>query len=243
MTDRHDCDEVGPALAELATGAATGHDRARALQHAAGCDSCRRELAQLSKVADELLLLAPPREPPAGFESAVMARLDTREPASPRRLLPGRRRPAWLRLPHRPLTRAAAGATAVLLAAALGAGVVWQSTADDRRIAAEHEHTLRVADGRYLKALPVTAESGTRTGTVFLYQGNPSWLLVTVAGAPADGPYQMVVVDRDGVSHPGGTCLIAGGAGTAGYHLYQPVAEVAVIQLNGPGGVRLTARA
>jgi hypothetical protein len=130
---------------------------------------------------------------------------------------------------------------AVLLAAGAGVGTTWRATSEDRRLAEQHRKTLDVAGGRYLAAMPITASSGGRRGTAFLYQGKPSWLLVTITGAPVDGRYDMLVVGKDGVVHPGGSCEVSDGNATAGYRLYRPVSDVAAIQLNGPGGVRLTA--
>src|SRR5215470_8862014 len=75
MDETSDCQRVRPLLAELATGAATGLDRDWALRHVEGCVACQRELAELALTADRLLLLAPEREPPAGFETAVMNRI------------------------------------------------------------------------------------------------------------------------------------------------------------------------
>jgi hypothetical protein len=236
MTDRQECDHVLPLLAELATGAATGYDRARALMHVSRCPSCRGELAQLSKIADELLLLAPAHEPPAGFESQVMASIA--EGAPPPRPASTRRRPGWLRVAHRVPIRVAASVAAVALAATLGAGAVWQVTSVDRNLAADQRETMQIANGRYFTAYPVTDETGTRTGTIFLYEGEPSWLLVDVQGVP-DGDYNMVIVDRDGIAHPSGVCTMSRGWGTYGYRLWQPVSEVAAIQLNGP--IRLVA--
>lgn len=233
MTDRQDCEHVLPLLAELATGAATGYDRARALSHVSRCASCRAELAQLSKVADELLLLAPSHEPPAGFESQVMASIG--QGAPPPRPTPTRRRPAFR---HRIPMRVAVSAAAVALAATLGAGAVWQATSGDRHVAQDQRQTMQMTNGRYFTAFPVTDEAGGRTGTVFLYEGDPSWLLVDVRDVP-DGDYNMVIVDRDGIAHPSGTCTMKHGWGTYGYRLWQPVSEVAVIQLNGP--IRLIA--
>src|SRR5258706_10161213 len=97
MTERLECGEAEALLAELATGAAAGHDRALTLQHVATCTACRQALGELVQVADALLLLAPPTEPPAGFESAVLAGLTRADHTRPRprlapmlrRLLPG----------------------------------------------------------------------------------------------------------------------------------------------------------
>jgi hypothetical protein len=241
MTDRQEGEHVLPLLAELATGAITGEDRARALLHASGCPACRTELAQLSKVADELLLLAPAHEPPAGFESRVMAAIVDGTP--PR--LPARRRrmpagPGWLRRPHRRLLRITASALALALAATLGAGAVWQATAADRREAAEQRAMLNFTHGRYISALAVRDTWGARTGTLWLYEGDPSWMVVDVSGVP-DGDYHMVVIDKDGINHASGTCTMKRGWGTYAYRLWQPVSQVATVQLNGP--IQLTARA
>src|SRR5918997_771906 len=69
------CREVRDMIAELALGITTGDERARALEHLARCPRCRRALDDMADVVDELLLLAPAREPPAGFETRVLERL------------------------------------------------------------------------------------------------------------------------------------------------------------------------
>src|SRR5690349_18773011 len=132
MSDgRHDpgCEAVRDLLPELAAGVAAGDDRARALAHLAGCPDCRRELAELSAVVDELVLLAPAREPSPGFESSVLSALT-----------PARR---WRPNP------VALAAAASLLGALLAGGVVWAQTAADRHLAQRYRHTLDVADGEY----------------------------------------------------------------------------------------------
>src|ERR1700748_3457142 len=90
MDETPDCQSVRPLLAELAIGAATGHDRAEALRHIAGCTGCRHEVADLARAADDLLLLVPEREPPPGFETAVAQRIANLPDARPRRRRPTR---------------------------------------------------------------------------------------------------------------------------------------------------------
>src|SRR4051794_37860831 len=58
------CEQTRNLAGELALGIADGAERAAALEHLAGCAECRRAVAELSDVTDELLLLAPEREPP-----------------------------------------------------------------------------------------------------------------------------------------------------------------------------------
>jgi anti-sigma-K factor RskA len=69
------CDEFAEVAAELALGVLTGRERARALAHLDGCETCREQVRELSMAGDELLALLPPAEPPAGFESRVLDRL------------------------------------------------------------------------------------------------------------------------------------------------------------------------
>jgi len=67
------CDETRALASELALGIADGAERAEALDHLAGCADCRRAVAELTEVTDELLLIAPEHEPPVGFESRVLS--------------------------------------------------------------------------------------------------------------------------------------------------------------------------
>src|SRR5690348_1588093 len=103
MSDR--CAELRELAPELALGVVDGEQRAWALEHFAECPDCRRRVEPLSEVADELLLLAPHREPPVGFESRVLAAaLPEPEP---------RRRRRW-RLVLAPAAAALASAAIVL---------------------------------------------------------------------------------------------------------------------------------
>ena len=73
--DEMSCDEFAEVAAELALGVLTGRERAAALAHLNGCESCREQVRELTMVQDELLALLPSQEPPAGFESRVLERL------------------------------------------------------------------------------------------------------------------------------------------------------------------------
>jgi anti-sigma-K factor RskA len=77
MDDMDDmsCDEFAEVAAELALGVLTGRERAAALAHLDGCESCREQVRELTATQDELLALLPSQEPPAGFESRVLARI------------------------------------------------------------------------------------------------------------------------------------------------------------------------
>jgi hypothetical protein len=248
MSDPRGCPETRELLPELATGALAGDERASALAHVTGCAACRRELAALSRAADAVLLLAPPVEPPPGFEGGVLARLDvdtgtapelatsnstspaTRTGGAGGKAAPDRRRRRSFLSGVRPRLAIAFAAVVVIAAGAGAQAVRWQS-AGDRELARQYRQTLEVANGRYLKAVRMTTMDGQLAGTAFLYQGNPSWLLVTVFAAPADGAYDVLAIDRDGAAHPAGTCEVTARNGTAGYRLAIPVSTVGQIQL------------
>jgi hypothetical protein len=173
------CERLRELAAEVALGTVEGEERAEALRHLATCHECRRLVDQLSSVADELLMVAPVVEPPAGFESRVI------EAIAPRPRRRGwRRLLLWLGPPV-----AAAAATAVALVAVYH---------DDRVTAERYRETLSQADGRYFRAGPLRAGTGAEAGVVFGYQGTPSWLFVTVDERYRGQVSRAELVRRDG---------------------------------------------
>jgi len=232
--DRADgCRAAGRLLAELATGAATGYERAAALRHAAGCVRCRRELAELARVADDLLLLVPERDPPPGFEMAVLDRIAASKPAAP---TAAAHRPGRPRRSGRPgrsgrsaVLRVAAGIAAVLVAAAVGAGgVYWRGGAD--RVLAERYRQATTAG--LPQPLAASTATGAVVGHVYLYPGSPSWVMVALTDAPAPGDYTMSVQTRDGHRYQAGTCTVVDGRGITGYPLPVPADQIARITLD-----------
>ena len=185
------CEEIREIAAEIALGIADGEERAEALRHLSTCGECRRLVEQLSQVADELLVLAPAEEPPAGFESRVVEAMGLQ--ASP----PRRRRPRWLTLRWLAPRLGPALATAAVTAATLIA--VYH---DDQQTAERFRETLAQADGQYFLAEPLADETGTRSGVAFGYEGSPSWLLVTVDPAHRDAVKRGELVTRDGRTIP-----------------------------------------
>lgn len=163
------CEQIRDLAAEIALGIGDGEERAEALRHLSTCAECRRVVEQLSQIADELLVLAPVQEPPAGFESRVVEAMGLREPA-PRRRLARWLSPRWLAPRLGP-----ALATAAVTAAAL-IGVYH----DDHQTAERYRGILDQAGGRYFQAEPLADETGARSGVAFGYEGSPSWVLLTV---------------------------------------------------------------
>jgi Putative zinc-finger len=207
-----DCDAVRDIAGELALGIASGEERARALEHIAGCAACRRELERLSAVADELLVLAPESEPPPGFETRALNAMIGRP--APRR----RRVRRFFALP-------AVG----LAGAALATGVLLVATSNDRNLASDYRQALAAANGTQFAAVPLRDDSGAKRGSLSLYRGTPSWLVVTV---PKDA--QSSVARAEIVSKSGAHMSLAGFKlrdGVWGGRLPMAFDDVASVQL------------
>src|SRR5262249_19421165 len=177
MNDDVSCEQVRALAADLAIGIADGQERDAALRHAATCAECRLLVAELSSVADDLLLLAPSHEPPPGFASRTLARMTPPAPRAGRRATRGGiRRTAR----GHPWVARLAVAASVAAALALGAGAVYQGTSGDRRLADSYRSVLAQGHGSFFAAAPLQSPTGT-LGSVFGYQGQPSWLFATLS--------------------------------------------------------------
>ena len=203
------CDQVRELAADLAIGIADGQQRDAALRHAATCPGCRRLVSELSSVVDDLLLLAPSQEPPSGFATRTLARISP--PTGRRRAT----RAGARHLPagHRWLARLAVAAS-IIVALGVGAGTVYQVTSADRRLADSYRSVLTQGQGSFFAAAPVRGPTG-RAGTLFGYQGNPSWLWAT-AHMPDAGAqrFSVQLITRDGRHLPAGTAVLGGARDT-----------------------------
>ena len=186
------CEEIRELAPDIALGIADGAERAEALRHLSTCAECRRVVEQLSQVADELLVLAPTQEPPAGFESSVVEALGLEGP--PRRRRARWLTPRWLAPRLGPALAAAAVTAATLIAV----------YSDDHRTAERYRETLARADGQYFQAEQLTDRAGSEGGVVFGYEGRPSWLFVTVDPAHRDAVTsgELVTTDRRTIPLP-----------------------------------------
>ncbi len=155
---------------------------------------------------------------PAGFESAVLSKI-----APPR----ARRRG------HRALRPAIVIALAAAIGVGIGAVSALRVTQGDRHLAAAYRQTLQTAGGRFITARPLTAPDASRAGTVFAYQGTPSWVFIVVWSGASDGPYQVDLVTRDGQERLLGTMVVTGGEGSWGVKIDLDVAHIAEIRLSG----------
>jgi hypothetical protein len=213
------CEQTRQLVAELALGIADGADRAQALGHLAECPDCRRALAELSDVTDELLMLAPQREPPVGFESRVLARLQP--PRTAARRVSRRRRALVVLAP-------AAGA------AARSAVVVLGATSDDRRLADHYRATLAEAHGSYFEAARLRAPAGIPAGVVYGYRGTPSWIFVVVDRPYRSTTYTVELALTSGQRLPLRSLRIDPRTGSAGQAIPADLHRVSTVRLVGP---------
>jgi anti-sigma-K factor RskA len=213
------CREFSDVAAELALGVLTGRERAAAIAHLDQCDACRENVRQLTMTGEGLLELLPSREPPAGFESRVMERIGLAAPApapEPRaswlgRLLhPGRRPGAQAApAPRQPRTSRQAGwirrplaAAAVVVAVIAGGLAGWGLSAGTATPASTS-----------LASATLQSVSHQTVGKVFLYQGSPRWLYMSVDMSSGNGTVLCQVVSQDGQVTTVGSFQLADGHG------------------------------
>ena len=210
------CDECRALTPELALGIASGDERAAALRHLANCAECRDDLHDLTDAADQLLLAVPEAEPSARFDDRVVESF-TGE---------GRRR--WSRR-----TMLAAAAAVVALALACGAVAGWLV---GRPTAREAQYADAVGDmnGRSLRVASLGLDE--EASRVVAYDGDPSWLLVMVAGGLDDGEYSIVCEYEGGWSITPGTVAVTDGRGTWAASVPRTLADLTGVRLQDADG-------
>jgi hypothetical protein len=217
------CEEVRALAPELALGIVEGEERGRALEHLADCPGCRRRVEELAEVADQLLLLAPHREAPVGFESEVLQRV-LPPPTPPKR----RRRLALVLAP----VAAALAAVAITLAI----------VGDDLDLASDYRQTLEEANGQGFYASGLRTPGGEEAGTVFTYVGSPSWLFINVDPAHRADLKGAELVTDDG-AQVGLSWFHLDRSGSSGGGVPVDLHHVSVLRLlPAPGGQPLVAR-
>ncbi len=181
------CAEAQALAPELALGILDGDDRAAILTHLAGCAKCRELVDQMAGAADRLLLLAPQAEPPPGFESRVLARMDGPSVDKAPMPLRRRRRTRPERSDRRP-RRALVGVAAVALVAALAGGL---ALLDNPEKAGSEVHTALAED-----------DQGRWTCRAVAYGSDPAWLFVALDRRDGSNRTFAVEVRRTGDPNP-----------------------------------------
>ena len=177
------CSQLRELDAEIALGVLPGEQRAAALAHLERCPDCREHIEQLTMVGDTLLDLIPGSEPPLGFETRVMERLNPTRP--PRR--------RWLAL--------VAAAAAIALVFGLGGWVAGTRT----------QPTQTHRDYVLLEAT-FTSGSGP-IGTIYAYDGRRDWVYMWVRVSPDVDRVSCRLVRRGGGAVELGSFRLAEGRG------------------------------
>jgi hypothetical protein len=212
VTDGSDCKALRAVAAELALGTLEGTERGEALAHLARCPDCGAHVQDLTEVVDQLLAVAPEAEPPAGFESAVIARIGAERGATVTHL-PRRRRLAL-----------AAAAAVVLVLGGLGAGLLVGQDSG--------------GDGPELASAPMKATGGETVGEVWRYGGDdavlfvavPAWSDVAFAGPQAPS-YSLRLELADGRTTEVGHVTLGGGQSSWGIATDIEGADIAAVSV------------
>jgi hypothetical protein len=215
MGDDPRCEGVRDALVEVSLGIASGEERARVLEHVAGCPACQRLLAELTDASDGLLRLAPEQEPPPGFELRVLGATGAARRAP-------RRRWAWRLVPV---------LAAALAAGAIAAGAVLLTTRDERRLGQQLAGVLARAEGSYIAVTELRDDRRRKVGVVFHYGGRPSWVMATFDRALPAGRYRATLVRRDGSAAGLGTFTLGPRDRSLGSTVAFDLLEVAQLRL------------
>jgi hypothetical protein len=153
------CADFDLDVDELALGLIAEPRRSALLDHSGSCAVCQANLDAATALGDRLMLLTPDAEPPAGFESRVLARLGTESPSQ--------RRPARLRW----LVAAAVVALALLAGTLVG----WVSRGTTVHEAGVVKHGV------------IASSTGAEVGTIQLISAPQPHVLVSI-GTPRAGP-------------------------------------------------------
>ncbi len=198
------CEDFAEVAAELALGVLTGRERAAALEHLDRCDACRENVRQLSMTGEELLGLLPAIEPPPGFETRVLGRLGIADPRQGSRTHGGRRR--------RPGRAGVTGSTRRTLAAAAVVLAVGGAALGGWGMRAATAHPA----GSPLSSAALVTTGQQAIGKVFLYDGSPRWVYMSVYLASAKGLVTCELVGKDGRVTDVGTFRMDDGYGAWG---------------------------
>ncbi|MGH9184887.1 MAG: hypothetical protein ACRD0U_03555, partial [Acidimicrobiales bacterium] len=103
--------------------------------------------------------------------------------------------------------------------------------------------TLAMANGQYFAAAPLVDPEGHRRGVLFAYQGEPSWMFLTVGSDPAPGPVTVELVAHDESVRTVGEDVDLGPESPWGTVIPVAVHEVGLVRvLEGGGAVFASAR-
>jgi hypothetical protein len=204
------CRDVREASPDLVLGALSGSERADMLAHIATCLECRRYVDDMAQVADALLVLAPEAEPPAGFESRVLARVQ------PRR--------------RRTTVRWIAAVAAAALLATVG---TWVGASHAFRLDRATQSSFRALGGHELIAKDLRNVSDqTHAGYAVAYDGADPWVFVFVQNQNDAQTYTIECEYKNGTTQRWPNSMrLRGGSGAWGGMIGKPVDQLRDIRI------------
>jgi len=205
-----ECSRFHDLAPELALGLLDGAERAEVLAHLERCARCHADVASLTELGEQLLLLAPEVPPPAGFETRVLAQLGELEQVEHQRWTtppgdvsadaagstamasatattetvtpPARRRRGLRRRFHRPLLAAAAALVVLVGAAAVLVAGVGDDGGDGGGGEVAATTSVPEPEPEVVASAPMMSVRGTPIGTVELLATSPMTVRLDMAG-------------------------------------------------------------
>jgi hypothetical protein len=198
-------DEFSDSVIDFALGQLTGRERAAMLAHLEGCMRCRLEVQDLNGVVDELLLLAPAVNPPAGFEDRLSHRLSMRH-ARQRRF------------------RLLLVGVALIAVAAIGFGA-WSATAPG---GSSHSvaGSFPTVSGDGVARTGTLLVNGVERGVVVITFGQPDWMVISVRGTGWTRVVTCRIALTGGRSITAGSFVVSAGDGSWGTALSVPIEQL-----------------
>ena len=191
------CAEVRELAPELALGILSGAERAEVLLHVNGCARCQAYVAELTEAADVIPQLAPEAEPPAGFESRVLRRLDEGERRTRRR---------WI------AAAAAVAAAAIIVSVTVVRVIESNDSTTDTALAPT---TTQVAEQVGSKPVAVAMEGGVvPVAAGWAFVNDHHGVAVSVDYGIPSGMYGVQVTPTRGASTQIGTMQVVDGRGS-----------------------------
>jgi hypothetical protein len=224
------CEEFANVAAELALGVLTGRERAQALAHLDRCDACRAEVRRLTLTGEELLGLLPSAEPPAGFETRVLARIGIEAPApAPAAKSRGWKLPHWFAAGSPGITRRMLATAAVVAALAVAIVGGWGL----------RSATAPTTASSPLSSAALVSADHQDSGKIFVYNGTPRWLYMGVTVGSANGTVICQLVGKDGHVTTVGSFRVTNGYGEWGSAVPASAGQLTGARLVTPGGAVL----
>jgi hypothetical protein len=205
---------LADVAAELALGALTGRERARAIAHLEKCRTCRAHVQRSTLTGTRLLLLLPEHQPPAGFANRTIRRLP----------YAGRHRETGRSHDRFPVV----AATIIAVTCAMAGFAVRARPMPPGHSASPASLALHSAS--------LTTARHQVIGTVFLQGGGQPWLYMAVDTGAGNSTVICQLQERDGQTITVGSFRLASGHGYWGSPEPDQATGITSARLTAPDG-------